>query len=62
MSKKPKPQDFPPSQWDPDDFKDMAARSIRKEHRRSVRKNNKQNLRDAILDPEALEEYMDDLE
>ena len=49
------------SQFDPDDFMDMEARSTRKEKRRAVRKNNKQNLRDAVLDPETLDEYMDDI-
>lgn len=49
------------SQFDPDDFMDMAARSTRKEKRRSVRKNNKQNLRDAMMNPESLDEFMDDI-
>ena len=49
------------SQFDPDDFQDMEAKSNRKGNRKAVRKNNKQDLRDAILDPESLDEFMDDI-
>lgn len=50
------------SQFDPDDFQDMEAKSNRKGNRRVVRKNNKQDLRDAILDPESLDDFMDDID
>ena len=49
------------SQFDPDDFQDMEAKSNRRGKRKAVRKNNKQDLRDAVLDPEALDEFMDDI-
>lgn len=50
------------SQFDPDDFQDMEAKSNRKGNRRVVRKNNKQDLRDAILDPDSLDDFMDDID